>query len=101
MRTFSADDLKYIGLALAAGFLLIIVLGLLSRDAHAQPSFQNQVVPYCPTGVIDAQGNPIVAPCGGVNTPGLVITEQQHANQPYQTMQCPPNPISKKVPPIC
>ena len=102
MRTFSTEDLNCIALALAVGFLLIIILGILSYgDARAQPSYQNNVVPYCPTGVFDANGNPVVAPCGGPGTPGLIVTEQQHPTQPYQTQACPPNPISKKIPPLC
>lgn len=101
MNTFSAEDLKYIGLALGAGLLLIFVLGFLGHDAKAQPSYQQNVVPYCPTGVLDAQGNPVVAPCGGPNTPGLTVTETQHSTQPYQTQTCPPNPISKRIPPLC
>lgn len=85
----------------AGGFIAgAALIGWLTA-AGAQPSYQNQVVPYCPTGAFDAQNNPIVTPCGGVGVPPLVITEQQHANQPYVTTQCPANPISKKVPPLC
>lgn len=85
----------------AGGFIAgAALIGWLTA-AGAQPSYQQNSVPYCPTGVFDAQGNPVVQPCGGVNVPPMVIQEIQHPTQPYQTQTCPPNPISKKVPPLC
>jgi hypothetical protein len=96
--------MRYTGLGLVVwGSMILAMLAWawLVGPADAQPSYNQQSIPYCPTGVFDAQGNPIVTPCGGVNVPGLIVQETQHANQPYLTQQCPPNPISKKVPPLC
>lgn len=82
-------------------YVLLLGLLLLSQFAHAQPSWQYNSVPYCPIpGAVDAQGNPIVVPCGYVYGP-IFTQEVRHGDQPYNTTQCPANPISKKIPPLC
>lgn len=45
-------------------FALALVFLLLCGAAQGQPANQQQSVPYCPTGVFDANGVPATQPCG-------------------------------------
>ena len=105
MNTHRDAFSQFITIVVMAAALFVMWLALLAlwpvRPAHAQPSWQQNSVPYCPTGLFDPNNNPIVMPCGGPNTPGMTVIETQHPTQPYPTVQCPPNPISKKIPPLC
>lgn len=60
----------------------------------------NQSMTLCPIpGVTDAQGNTIFGPCGSIYAPLVVQVIGQGPTTP--TTQCPANPISRKVPPLC
>lgn len=62
----------------------------------AVPTPGTGAAPLVVLGCLDGNGNAV--PCPQFSA-GASVTVSQAA--PVQTMQCPPNPISKKTPPLC
>lgn len=56
---YSGWFLLWLGLAV----LMLAMWGYYADSARAQPVNQLNVVVQCPTGVLDANGNPVVVPC--------------------------------------
>lgn len=80
-------------------FSLVAVL-LTAGAASAQPANQNFSVQMCAVpGTADAQGNPLYTFCGTTVAPFQVQVQGQVPT--HNVTQCPPNPLTRKVPPLC